>query len=120
MDENVARTRLLEERERLSATTGELASDLDLDESEQSSLGELSTVDQHPADIATETFEREKDTALLTTMRAREGEIDAALQRLDAGTFGKCESCGGDIGDERLDAFPMARFCIEHQAQQEA
>jgi DnaK suppressor protein len=117
MDENAIRTRLLQERERLSATTGELASELD--ESEQTSLGELSTNDQHPADTATETVEREKDNALLTTMRARESEIEAALKRLDAGTFGKCESCGGYIGDERLDAFPMARFCIEHQAQQE-
>lgn len=120
MDDNAARTRLLHERDRLSATTGELANDLELDEGEKSSLGELANVDQHPADTASETFEREKDTALLTTLRAREGEIDAALSRIDEGTYGKCEACGREIGDERLDAFPMARFCIEHQAQQEA
>ena len=120
MDLDIARTRLLEEKKRLSATTDQLANDLDLEEGEQSSMGELASVDQHPADVATETFEREKDTALLTTLIARQGEIDAALDRVDRGTYGKCESCGGDIGDERLEAFPMARFCIEHQAQQES
>lgn len=120
LDTNAARTRLLRERERLNVASGELEDDLDLDEGERSSLGELATVDQHPADVATETFEREKDTALLTTLRARRGEVDAALSRIDEGTYGKCETCGGDIGEERLEAFPMARYCIEHQAQQEA
>lgn len=119
MDEGTARARLLEERERLDTTTGQLASDLELDEPEQSSLGELASVDQDPADMASETFEREKDTALLTTLRARQGEVDAALQRVEDGTYGSCEACGKPIGEERLDAFPMARFCIEHQAQQE-
>lgn len=119
MDQETVRARLFEERKRLDATTDQLASDLDLDEPDQSSLGELTNVDQHPADIATETFEREKDTALLTTLRARQGEIDAALQRVEAGEYGLCEACGGPIGDERLEAFPMARYCIEHQAQQE-
>ena len=120
MDQDSARARLLEERARLDHATGELVSDLDLDEPEQTSLGELSSVDQHPADMASETFEREKDSALLTTLRARQSEIEAALARVDQGTYGKCEACGGSIGDERLDAFTMARFCIEHQVQQEA
>ncbi len=120
MDHDSARARLLHERERLNATTGQLENGLDLDEGQQSSLGELANIDQHPADLATETFEREKDTALLTTLHARQGEIDAALARIENGTYGKCETCGRDIGEDRLDAFPMARFCIEHQAQQEA
>lgn len=120
MDQEAARARLLEERKRLDSTTGQLAGDLDLDETERSSLGELSTVDQHPADMATETFEREKDTALLTTMRARQGEVDAALGRIEHGDYGLCEACGGPIGEERLEAFPMARFCIEHQTKKEA
>ena len=120
MDNGSARARLLEERARLDHATGELVSDLDLDQPQQSSLGELSSVDQHPADTATETVEREKDTALLTTLRARQSEIDAALSRVDEGSYGTCEACGGSIGEDRLDAFPMARFCIEHQVQQEA
>jgi DnaK suppressor protein len=39
-------------------------------------------------------------------------EIDAALERIAVGTYGKCESCGQPIGDERLDARPVARLCV--------
>ena len=120
MEDHVAKTRLLEERQRLEVTAGGLANDLDLDETEQSSAGELSSFDQHPADMASETFEREKDAAILTRLRDQQGEVEAALERLDAGDYGSCEECGGPIGDERLEAFPTARFCIEHQAAQEA
>ena len=40
-----------------------------------------------------------------------------ALQRIEAGTYGLCAVCGKAIGDERLDAVPAARFCVEHQAE---
>lgn len=39
-------------------------------------------------------------------------EIDAALARIDGGTYGSCESCGQEIGDERLEARPVARLCV--------
>jgi RNA polymerase-binding transcription factor DksA len=117
---NAARERLIDEKKRLSEATNGLADELDLDESQQSSTGELNTYDQHPADAASDTFEREKDSAILTTLKGRGAEIDAALQRLEDGSYGNCEACGEPIGDDRLEAFPAARFCMEHQAQQEA
>ncbi len=40
--------------------------------------------------------------------------IDAALQRIDDGTYGRCEACGEPIGEARLEAIPAARFCIRH------
>jgi DnaK suppressor protein len=40
-------------------------------------------------------------------------EIDAALQRIDEGTFGTCAACGGPIGEERLEAVPYATLCID-------
>lgn len=40
--------------------------------------------------------------------------IDAALARIDAGTYGRCETCGKPIGEARLEAIPAARFCIDH------
>ena len=46
---------------------------------------------------------------LLETMH----EIDAALERMDSGTYGTCEKCGKPIGDERLDARPVARLCMD-------
>jgi DnaK suppressor protein len=39
-------------------------------------------------------------------------EIDAALRRMNEGTYGACESCGQPIGDDRLDARPVARLCV--------
>jgi RNA polymerase-binding transcription factor DksA len=44
-------------------------------------------------------------------------ELDAAVERVDAGTYGVCERCGGLIGDARLDALPAARTCIECAAR---
>ncbi len=45
---------------------------------------------------------------LLETLK----EVDAALERMKTGTFGTCETCGSPIGDERLDALPFARQCM--------
>lgn len=120
MDQATVRARLIEERDRLDATTGELAQELDIDESQQSNVGELASVDQHSADAGSETFEREKDGVILTSLRERRSEIEAALQRLENGAYGMCEECDQPIGDDRLEAFPAARFCIEHQSAYEA
>ena len=119
MDKATVRARLIEERDRLDATTGELAQELDIDESQRSS-GELASVDQHPADAGSEASEREKDGVILTSLRERQEEVEAALQRLENDAYGKCEECNEPIGDDRLEAFPAARFCIEHQSANEA
>lgn len=41
-------------------------------------------------------------------------DVEAALARIDAGTYGICETCGDPVGDARLEAMPTARFCIDH------
>ena len=113
MNTEVARQRLLQEKERLSSTASSGAQGLAA-ESERFATGELSAVDQHQADVATETFEREKELAILRSLEEQLEAVDAALERLDEGTYGKCEACGADIGDERLDAVPTTRFCVNH------
>jgi RNA polymerase-binding protein DksA len=117
MDHTALRERLAEEKKRLVATVNGASDDIDRDESEQSSLGELSSVDQHPADHASETFEREKEMTIIDSLETQLNEIDAALGRLDDGTYGKCEDCGKPIGEERLEARPTARYCIEDAAK---
>ncbi|MGH2806702.1 MAG: TraR/DksA C4-type zinc finger protein [Actinomycetota bacterium] len=116
MDHTALVQRLTEEKKRLQATVTGAGNGIDRDESERSSLGELSSVDQHPADHASETFEREKEMTIIGSLEAQLIEIEAALARLDAGTYGKCEACGKPIGEERLEARPTARFCMEHAA----
>ena len=89
------------------------------EEDESESISELSALDQHQADIGTETFEREKDISILEQVEAELADVEHALQRLDDGTYGTCEVDGKPIPEERLEAVPAARFCLEHQAAAE-
>ncbi|PLR79415.1 molecular chaperone DnaK [Bacillus sp. V3-13] len=80
--------------------------------------GELSMYDNHPADMGTELFEREKDFALEGHADFELDKINAALKAIEAGTYGKCAECGKDIPFERLEAIPAALFCKEHSPDQ--
>ena len=68
--------------------------------------------DEHDPEGATIAFERSQIEALARQAEHHLEEIDAALKRLDAGTYGTCEACGTAIGVERLEARPAARVCI--------
>jgi DnaK suppressor protein len=89
-------------------------------ESEEDSLSELSSLDQHQADVGTETFNRERDLSILENVEAELADIEHALRRIDEGTYGTCEACGKPIGDARLEAMPAARFCVDDQGKAEA
>jgi len=90
-----------------------------LDESMNDSIGELSGYDNHPGDIATELYEREKDIGLRENQMHIFDLINLALERIEEGTYGKCKECHQEIPLERLEALPYARFCIEHQPNDE-
>jgi RNA polymerase-binding transcription factor DksA len=109
-----ARNRLTEERERLEGLRAGF-DDLNA-ESEEASLAELSSLDQHQADVGTETFNRERDLSILENVEAELADVEHAIRRLDDGTYGTCEACGKPIDDARLEAVPAARFCLEDQA----
>ena len=115
MDEKQARKRLSNERSHRQR----LAARLRGEELEPVESSELSKIDQHPAELGTETFERERDLTALAILEGELEDIDIALRRLDEGRYGVCEECGRPIGDERLAAKPWARLCIEHQAEME-
>ena len=76
-------------------------------------------VDQHLADVATETVDREVDYSLEENAEQVLGEIDAALRRIDEGTYGICRVCGREIPPERLEARPWATLCIDDQRREE-
>ncbi len=78
----------------------------------QDETGELVTADQHLADTATETFDRELEYGLEENAEHVLGEIDAALARIEKGTYGICTNCGQPISEERLEALPYATLCI--------
>ena len=83
--------------------------------------GELvsGSADQHMADTATETVEREIGNTLELHDERLLYAIDAALQRVDEGTYGKCVNCGARIPEERLEAMPWATLCIECKRKEE-
>jgi DnaK suppressor protein len=73
----------------------------------------------HLADSASETFMRELDEGLEENAGHILVEIEAALVRIDDGTYGLCVSCGRPIGEERLEAVPYATLCIDDKRAQE-
>jgi RNA polymerase-binding protein DksA len=80
-------------------------------------LGEVAEggTDNHLGDTATAMYDRELDEGLEEGARDTLAEIDAALQRIEDGTYGICEGCGKPIGAERLSAIPWTRLCIDDQ-----
>ena len=83
-------------------------------ESQTDAVGELSSYDNHPGDMATELYERGKDIALNEHAERELEAINEALHAIDEGTYGICRVCSMDIPYERLLAMPTADTCVEH------
>src|SRR5262245_45432412 len=75
--------------------------------------GNLSNVPIHPADLATDNFEQEVSLSLLENEQRQLEEVAAALERINRGTYGVCESCSRAISRGRLQAVPYTRLCID-------
>lgn len=69
-------------------------------------------LDEGFADAAQTTSERARVLSLAEGLQQRLESVQAALVRIEKGTYGRCESCGKDIAPERLEAIPAARLCI--------
>ncbi len=112
------RDALLEERGRvehaLATLRDEHPGSLD-DEVEEGGGG----ADNHLAETASATLGREIDYTLGENSEAVLAEIDAALGRIEAGTYGTCTNCGNEIPVERLEAYPWASLCIDCKRRDE-
>ena len=93
------RTELQSRRARLES----MIEGRDHDSLEEESGEIVASVDNHMADTATDTYDRELADGLEEDAERVIGQIDAALGRIDDGTFGTCEVCGRPIGEERLE-----------------
>ena len=71
------------------------------------------------ADAGAKTFQREHELALTENARELLALSERALERIDAGTYGVCESCGQPIGKARLQAFPRATLCVSCKQREE-
>ena len=109
MDADQARRVLTEERDRLR----EMGS-WSREHEPAVSVQQEGALGQHPGDYASEVEETMEREGLADESERRAVAIDAALGRLDEGTWGRCAVCGRDIDDERLDALPETDRCREH------
>ena len=102
-------TRLLAERD---AALGQLDA-LTRDHEALVAASEASNADdEHDPEGATIGFERAQLDATIAMTRSRLADLERALTQVAAGDYGRCETCGGEIGAERLSARPSARTCI--------
>lgn len=104
-------TRLRALREQAEQRLAQL--DRDLDGMMQASR-DTNADDEHDPEGATIAYERSQLGALRAQARARLVEVDAALERLDDGRYGRCEVCGAPVPVGRLAARPTARTCVAH------
>jgi RNA polymerase-binding protein DksA len=111
------REALLEERRRVEAAIENLHADHPGTMSDET--GEDAVYDNHLADTATETYDRELDYTLEENSEHLLGEIEAALKRIEEDTYGVCPNCGKQIPEERLEALPWATLCINCQRGRE-
>jgi len=112
------RAALLEERERVENAIANLREDhpgrMDEEVEEMAGVSE-----NHLGETATATLDREIDYTLEENSTQVLLGIDAALARIDAGSYGTCTRCGGEIPQGRLDAKPWASLCIDCKRESE-
>ena len=114
IDLALRRAELLRLRERILRAAADLKAD---DEGE----GEINFAagDQHIADHASDLVDRELDQSLGENAENVIAEIDEALWRIEAGTYGTCAVCGAVIPEERLEAIPYAILCLDDKRRRE-
>jgi DnaK suppressor protein len=105
-------------RERLETERGEVRRQLDDLGARRDAEGiEDPELDEGFADAGQAAAERANLLTLVRSLRDTLRDVEQALDRMGAGTYGTCERCGQPIADDRLDAFPAARLCMSCKRQ---
>lgn len=108
------RASLLEDRTELLGQVAELDAEADVKNWRDGGF------DDDPADMGSAAFERETAQSLSKHSRSLLEQIDDAVRRIDAGTYGICERCGNRIEAERLEAIPYATLCLDCKRRDES
>ena len=98
------RDRLLADRDHLASQVAAL----------EPGSGASPDFDDNFADSGQVAAEMGENKALAAQLRSELDEVERALEKIEAGTYGKCEVCGEPIAEARLEAMPATRFCIQH------
>ena len=111
MDLNTARTQLQSRLDELARSADTLIAE------DAGDNVDLSHVTQHPGDQGTEIADLERENAVIEAAQSDRVEIEAALARIEDGTYGRCIDCGKEIPEGRLEIRPEAARCMEDQAK---
>lgn len=114
IDADNIRKILSDERKKLVHQLDELGSDENGDLRPDLDFGEGF------ADAAAITSERTEVLGLVETLKIQLDDVDAAVEKLEAGTYGICESCGEEIGVARMEGRPTSRYCVECKSRRSA
>ena len=109
---------LLQIRKKIAGDLEHLEGD-SLKTNQRDASGDLSGYSFHMADMATDNFDREFTLGLASNEQQILNRIDAALRRIEEGTYGICENCSKPISQKRLLAMPHAHLCIKCQELEE-
>jgi DnaK suppressor protein len=109
---------LLRLRARLRGDVSQMA-EAALNKNRTEANGNLSRMPIHMADIGSDNFEQEFTLSLMANEGDTLAKIEAALERLEEGSYGLCEECGVKIPKARLEAIPYATLCVKCAAQAE-
>lgn len=112
------RSRLIAQRDDIRSRHRDLDSH-GLEDSMRDMSGDLTEIDNHPGDAATDLYHRSMDISIHEREELELTAIDEALQAMDEGTYGICQATGKPIPYERLDALPTARYLKEYSPRQQ-
>ncbi len=118
MDANKYKQQLLEEKQKLSKLISEMKDNTVFGDttdhtSEKYTSGELSSYDNHPADIGTEVYMQDMQNSLTIHEVGKLDNIENALSKIENGKYGICEECQEQIDEERLDILPETNLCSD-------
>jgi DnaK suppressor protein len=111
IDTKAATAALIEEREKLVHQLAELGAN---DRGELTGSVEFG---EGFADAAAATAERSEVLGLVENLKTMVEDVDEALERIEAGTYGQCKGCGKDIGAARMEFRPTSRYCVDCKAK---
>lgn len=110
-DSKTYKERLIALRARLRGDVSQMA-DAALKKNRSEANGDLSSMPIHMADIGSDNFEQEFTLSLMQNDEGTLEKIEAALERIEDGTFGVCDECGVKIPKTRLNAIPYTPVCV--------
>lgn len=110
------KNKLLKERQRINNVLEQMKKN-EVIQSKAEIASELSLYDNHPSDIATETFDIEKGMALEANEVSLLNKVQDSLQSIEDGSYGICKECGREIARDRLEFLPYAQNCVECQSK---